>query len=79
MKSFTFNSLAGRTGRLTIEDEFNLIMNHKLDSNESIEVDFRNRLIRIYDDESWTVLPMDGNQQFDPEARIIDYIARLGE
>lgn len=79
MKSYTLNSLAGRTGRLTIEDEFNLIVNHKRESNESIEVDFRNRLIRIYDDESWTVLPMDGNQQFDPEARIIDCIDCLGK
>ena len=65
------------TGRIVLEGETYLIINHKGDSTEAIEVDLKKRLIKTYDNESWTFLPMNADQQSDENARLINHIDQL--
>lgn len=77
VRSWSYDSLGGKTGRVVIEGETYLIVDHKPDTSETIDIDFKKRLIKVYDDESWTILPMDSNSQFDQKARLIDHIDKL--
>jgi len=73
-----FASLSGTTGRILVDNESYLIVNHKKDSTEAIEIDLRKRLIKLYDNSSWTILPMNADHQFDENARIIKHIDEYG-
>ncbi len=77
MKSWNFESVNGLTGRVTLEDERYLIINFSEESSEAVEIDLKKMLIKVYDDRAWAFLPMDRNQQFNPESRMIDDIRRL--
>lgn len=59
------------------KEETYLIINHKGESTEAIEINFRKGLIKIYDNMSWVILPMNKDQQFNPRTRIIKHIDEL--
>lgn len=77
MKATSYDSLGGKAGRITLEGETALIIGLTKDTTEAIEINLKKRLIRIYDKGHWTILPMDHNQQFDPEAKIIKHIDEM--
>ncbi len=77
MKSWNFESLSRLTGRVTLEDERYVIINFSEESSEAVEIDLEKLLIKVYDDRAWTFLPMDRNQQFNQDSRMIDDIKEL--
>ena len=77
MKTSSFESIGGLTGTIELENETYLIIRHKEGSTEAIEIDLKKRLIKTYDNKSWTFLPMNADQQFDENARLINHIDQL--
>lgn len=60
------------------QDENYLIIKHKgEETSEAIEINLKKRLVKTYDSESWVLLPMNAEQQFDERARLISHIDQL--
>lgn len=78
MQCQSYDSMGGRTGRVDIEDETYLITDRNLGTTkvtlggyevkerETIDIDYRNHIIRIYSDAPWKVHPMNQNSKTVP-------------
>jgi hypothetical protein len=80
MRATHYQSVGGITGRVRFDDTpiTYLIVEHNAEKPLiCLEVDYKKNLIKIYDNNNWTILPMDADQQFNPATRIISNIDEL--
>jgi len=80
MKAHSYQSGSGPTGSVSVEDEEYVIVRKgetKLGIPEiTIDIDYRRRLLKIYDNGKWTVLPMNKDSQVQ-DIRVIKHIDEL--
>lgn len=66
MNTQSYNSGAGRTGKVEVDGEEYLIVTRPEEEKEgfdSIDISFESHTIRIYDDRPWKVHHMNSNNQ----------------
>lgn len=68
MKCQSYDSEAGKTGKVDIESESYLTTDRKLGAgeHETVDIDYRNHIIRIYSDAPWKVHSMNQNSRTVP-------------